>query len=195
MNDVSRRNPRPITKRYIDVHRMCLPRLERRPSPTSNRSPAASFGSVSVWLRHRSGHSAHWLSSRESRVRESMPSRSGTILQEDVNVIIEVPIGGEPMNMSWTRPPELSSIDRFRRPCVTQATTVSCRTRYRRRRSSRCAGRQHAADRAWCGYQRSTDRRARGWKTRSGGDEKIIAVPVPRVTKRYAHTAQLHGPA
>jgi inorganic pyrophosphatase len=23
----------------------------------------------------------------------------------------------------------------------------------------------------------------------SGGDEKIIAVPVPRVTKRYAHTA------
>jgi inorganic pyrophosphatase len=109
---------------------------------------------------------------------------------EDVNVIIEVPIGGEPINMSWTRPPELwSSIAFFTRPCVTQATTVSCRTRYRKTaiqsmcwsptRGRSCLVRLSTSDRSAC--LRMEDE--------SGGDEKIIAVPVSRVTKRYAHIA------
>ena len=51
---------------------------------------------------------------------------------DDVNVIIEVPIGGNQSNTSWTKPPELwSSIASYTRRCAIQATMVSCRTRYR----------------------------------------------------------------
>jgi inorganic pyrophosphatase len=109
---------------------------------------------------------------------------------EDVNVIIEVPIGGEPIKYELDKAAGTLVVDRFlhtpmrypgnygfvphmlskdgdpvdvlvanTRPIVPGAV-INVRP---------------------IGVLRMEDE--------SGGDEKIIAVPVPRVTKRYAHTA------
>ena len=52
---------------------------------------------------------------------------------DDVNGIIEVPIGGEPIKYeSWTKLPELWLLIASYTPrCAIQAITVSCRTRFR----------------------------------------------------------------
>ena len=92
--------------------------------------------------------------------------------------------------MSWTRPPELwSSIAFFTRPCVTQATNGFVPHTLSKDgdpvdvlvANTRPIVPGAVINVRPIGVLRMEDE--------SGGDEKIIAVPVSRVTKRYAHTA------
>ena len=115
---------------------------------------------------------------------------------EDVNVIIEVPIGGEPIKYEMDKAAGTLVVDRFlhtpmrypgnygfvphtlsedgdpidvlvanTRPIVPGAV-INVRP---------------------IGVLKMVDD--------AGGDEKILAVPVPKLTKRYEHVVQLHRPA
>ena len=115
---------------------------------------------------------------------------------EDVNVIIEVPIGGEPIKYEMDKAAGTLVVDRFlhtpmrypgnygfvphtlsedgdpidvlvanTRPIVPGAV-INVRP---------------------IGVLKMVDD--------AGGDEKILAVPVPKLTKRYQHVVQLHRPA
>jgi inorganic pyrophosphatase len=78
---------------------------------------------------------------------------------EEVNAVIEVPIGGEPINHP-THP-------------------------LRRWRSLRRHDCQYPADSSRCRHRRAAERRAQD-DGQGCGDEKIVAVPIPKLTQRYA---------
>jgi inorganic pyrophosphatase len=91
---------------------------------------------------------------------------------DDVNVIIEVPIGGEPIKYELDKAAGTLVVDRFLHtpmrypgnygfvPHIVPGAVINVRP---------------------VGVLKMEDE--------AGGDEKIIAVPVPKLTKRYAHIA------
>ena len=80
----------------------------------------------------------------------------------DINVIIEVPIGGSRSSTRWTRLRERSwSTASSIRRCGTRKLRVRPPHAVGRRRSDRRAGLQHARSLSWCGHQLPARRRAR----------------------------------
>ena len=101
-----------------------------------------------------------------------------------------------PSSTRWTRrPARSSSTASCTRPCAIPATTASCRTPCRRTAipidvlvaNTRPIVPGAVINVRPIGVLKMEDD--------AGGDEKILAVPTPKLTKRYEHVAQLHRPA
>ena len=105
----------------------------------------------------------------------------------DINVIIEVPIGGEPIKYEMDKASGALFVDRFLYTPMRYPGNYGFipHTLSRRRRPDRRAGRQHPRDRARRGHERAAPVGVLVMEDEAGGDEKIIAVPSPKLTQRY----------
>src|SRR5436853_5408909 len=85
---------------------------------------------------------------------------------EDVNVIIEVPIGGEPIKYEMDKAAGTLVVDRFLHTPMRYPGNYGFvpHTLSEGRRPDRRPGRQHAADRAW-----RRDQCAAGWRSEDAG--------------------------
>ena len=107
---------------------------------------------------------------------------------EDVNVIIEVPVGGQPIKYEMDKEAGTLFVDRFLYTPMTYPGNYGFvpHTLSDDGDPDRCAGLQHARAGALpasstCGRSASSS-----WRTTMAEDEKIIAVPSPHLTLRYA---------
>ena len=108
---------------------------------------------------------------------------------DDVNVIVEVPIGGEPIKYEMDKDAGHAG----RRPLPLHADALSRELRLhpahaqRRWRPDRRAGRQYAARSCPGAVINVRPVGVLKMEDDGGGDEKIIAVPSPKLTQRYEH--------
>jgi len=100
-------------------------------------------------------------------------------------VVIEVPIGGEPIKYEMTRrAARWSSTVSSTLRCVIRQLRLHSPYAFRRRRPLRRHRRQHPRDRARRCHALPACRRA-AHEDEAGNDEKLIAVPSPKLTQRY----------
>jgi inorganic pyrophosphatase len=109
---------------------------------------------------------------------------TGTNPPEDINVIIEVPVGGEPIKYEMDKASGTLVVDRFLYTPMRYPGnygfvphTLSDGRRPDRRGGLRTRGRSSPAPSSTAGRSACSS-----WRTMKGGDEKVIAVPSDKLT-------------
>ena len=114
----------------------------------------------------------------------STRSRSVKIRPHEVNVVVEVPVGGEPIKYEMDKAAGTLVVDRFLLHVDALPGELRLHPAHAlgRRRPLRRADRQSARHRARRDRRGAAGRRA-AMQDEAGGDEKIIAVPVTRLDR------------